>query len=186
QPGRGPGAGPRPHLPVLPERRGRGDADAGPLLQGLPRRQRGRAGRADANAQAPLSRGGPDGTTGGDGAPDVRVRSASGDSVRVDLARFFRTGDLSQNPVLQAGDAIVVPAVDETVTLAGRVAYPGTYDYRPDDTLAELLRIANGGGGFPSDAADSIRRARYGGGARRGVLALPGCAGRAGVRPGAR
>lgn len=92
---------------------------------------------------------------------NIRVRRASGDSVRVDLARFLQAGDLSQNPTLQEGDAIVVPAVDETVTLSGRVAYPGVYEYRPDDTLAELLWIANGGGTFPSDAADSIRIARF-------------------------
>lgn len=104
---------------------------------------------------------------------NIRVRRSSGDSVRVDLARFFQAGDLSQNPVLEAGDAIVVPNVDETVTLAGRVAYPGTYEYRPDDTLADLLWIANGGGPFPSDAADTIRVARYDAEQDREFLTLP-------------
>lgn len=103
---------------------------------------------------------------------NIRIRRANGDSLRVDLTRFVQTGELEHNPLVEAGDAILVPTIDETVTLSGRVAYPGTYEYRPGETLAELLHLANGGVGFPSDAADSIRIARFTGAHERELHTL--------------
>ncbi len=92
---------------------------------------------------------------------NIVLRRSNGDTLLVDLARFLQAGDLSHNPPLREGDVLVIPVIDETIEISGRVAYPGTYEYRPDDTLAELLWIANGGGSFPSDAADTIRITRF-------------------------
>lgn len=92
---------------------------------------------------------------------NVLLRRANGDTLRVDLARFLQAGDLSANPTLREGDALVVPRLDEVVQVFGRVHFPGTYEYRPGETLAELLSVANGGRGFPSDAADSVRLTRF-------------------------
>jgi polysaccharide biosynthesis/export protein len=91
---------------------------------------------------------------------NVLVRRANGDTVRVDLHRFHLLGDLEANPTLREGDAIVVPVADRMVRVFGRVAFPGNYEYRAGETLTELLTLANGGNGFPSDAADSIRVSR--------------------------
>ncbi len=91
---------------------------------------------------------------------NLLLRRASGDTVQVDLLRFHQLGDLSANPTLREGDAIIVPTVDETIRVSGRVAFPGTYEYRRGETLAELLLLANGGRGFPANAADSVRLAR--------------------------
>lgn len=92
---------------------------------------------------------------------NVILRRASGDTLSIDLLRFRQTGDLSANPTLREGDAIVVPTIDQTVQVYGRVAFPGTYEYRRGETLAQLLSVANGAGPFPADAADTIRVARF-------------------------
>jgi polysaccharide biosynthesis/export protein len=91
---------------------------------------------------------------------NVVLRRASGENVIVDLVRFQRIGDFRGNPVLREGDAIIVPPVDRTVEIHGRVAFPGRYEHRPGESLAELLTIANGGGEFPADASDTVRLSR--------------------------
>lgn len=92
---------------------------------------------------------------------NVLLRRASGDSLRVDLARFAQTGDLRANPTLREGDAVVVPRVDRTLEVHGRVAFPGTYEFRDGESLADLLEVANGRENFLADAADTIRIARF-------------------------
>ena len=92
---------------------------------------------------------------------NILLRRANGDSLSLDLARFLQTGDLSANPMLREGDALIVPIVDRTVSVVGRVSVPGTYEYRPGESLADLLFIANAAGPFPSDAADSVRLVRF-------------------------
>lgn len=92
---------------------------------------------------------------------NIFLRRANGDTLRVDLVRFQQTGDLGANPVLNQGDVLNVPMVDETVQVFGRVFFPGTYEYRRGESLAELLSVANGAGGFPASAADTIRVTRF-------------------------
>lgn len=94
-------------------------------------------------------------------ARGVVLQRANGDSVPVDLARFLHTGDLSQNPKLRAGDVLLVPAINKTIDAVGRIAYPGTYAYRPGESLRQFLITANGSADLPSGAADSIRILRY-------------------------
>jgi polysaccharide export outer membrane protein len=92
---------------------------------------------------------------------NVTVRRAGGPDIRVDLRRFLQTGDVASNPTLREGDAVIVPAVDERVDVYGRVHFPGRYEYRQGETLAELLEVASGGAGFPSNAADTVRLVRF-------------------------
>jgi protein involved in polysaccharide export with SLBB domain len=92
---------------------------------------------------------------------NVTIRRANGDSVKVDLIRFQQTGDVSQNPVLEAGDAVIVQVLNQTVRVYGRVAFPDEYEYRQGESLAEFLEVANGSGPFPQDAADTIRINRF-------------------------
>jgi protein involved in polysaccharide export with SLBB domain len=92
---------------------------------------------------------------------NVVLTRTSGDTLRIDLARFAQMGDLSQNPLLREGDVLLIPSIDQTVQVYGPVAFPGTYEYRDGETLAELLRVANGGTGFAASAADSVRLSRF-------------------------
>jgi protein involved in polysaccharide export with SLBB domain len=118
------------------------------------------------------------------------LRRADGSTVPVDLVRFAQTGDVGANPILREGDAIVVPSIDRIVTVTGQVRFPGRYEYLPGETLRELLHVANGGAGFPADAADTLRLVRVGEtGARtfenisRAEAADPGAGGHIVLRP---
>jgi polysaccharide biosynthesis/export protein len=107
---------------------------------------------------------------------NVTVRRTNGTVINADLARFLHLGELEHNPLLREGDIVTIPRVDRTVTVLGQVAYPGEYEYRPTDTLAELLRIVNGGDSFRGDAADTLRLMRFSQDDSRGsviALALP-------------
>lgn len=113
---------------------------------------------------------------------NVLIRQVSGAMVKVDLARFLQLGELEHNPTVRDGDVIQVPTIDETVSITGQVAFPGIYEFRQGETLAELVRLANGGDGFRSDAADSLRILRFAD-ATRGIvrpIAAPDAAGAVG------
>jgi len=92
---------------------------------------------------------------------NLLLRRAGGDSVRVDLARFMLLGDPSANPTLREGDALLVPPADLRVDVFGGLRFTGAYEFRPGESLADFLTVANAGGGFPSNAADTIRLTRF-------------------------
>lgn len=92
---------------------------------------------------------------------NVTVRRNGEPEIQVDLLRFLQTGDVASNPTLREGDAVIVPAVDERVDVYGRLHFPGRYEFRRGETLAQLLDVANGGAGFPSNASDSVRLVRF-------------------------
>ena len=98
---------------------------------------------------------------------NLLLRRANGDSVRVDLARFMLLGDPSANPTLSEGDALIVPPADYRIDTYGGLRFTGAYEYRPGETLAEFLTIANAGGGFPSNSANTLRVTRFVGPAER-------------------
>lgn len=91
----------------------------------------------------------------------------------IDLTRFLQSGDLRFNPFVRAGDVIQIPVIDHTITVAGEVPYPGTYEYLPNETLADVLRIANGGGAFPARAADTLLIMRFTDNPRGEILTIP-------------
>lgn len=77
----------------------------------------------------------------------VRLVHADGTEQVLDLHRYRRTGDLSQNPYLRDGDRVLVSAFDirtQGVTVSGDVAFPGTYEVREGDTVLDLLASADG------------------------------------------
>jgi protein involved in polysaccharide export with SLBB domain len=91
---------------------------------------------------------------------NILVRRSPRDSLPVDLVQFRLSGRLDSNPLLREGDVVVVPVVNERVYVYGRVSFPGAFEFRPNDTLADLLKLANGGYGLPPDAADTVRVSR--------------------------
>jgi polysaccharide biosynthesis/export protein len=101
---------------------------------------------------------------------NLSLRRATGDTLSVDLLPFVAYGDLGSNPTLHAGDVVVAPPIRETISVHGRVALPGTYEYRAGESLAGFLEIVNGRSGFPADAADSLRVTRSRGRASREVF----------------
>jgi protein involved in polysaccharide export with SLBB domain len=61
-----------------------------------------------------------------------------------DLLRFFRLGDMEQNPYLRDGDVIFVSPTRQTVTLQGNVYKAGEYEFRSGESVRQLLELALG------------------------------------------
>lgn len=78
---------------------------------------------------------------------NVLLTHTDGTQETVDLLRYHATGSTEHNPYLRDGDVVSVPAFDPdygAVFVSGNVAFPGIYDHRSDDTLADLLALATG------------------------------------------
>ena len=78
---------------------------------------------------------------------NIKLYRANGDSIEVDLIRFFATGDAAHNPYLQDGDMIVVPSLNleaNAISIQGAVKIPGRFEYRLGDSLSLMFKIANG------------------------------------------
>ena len=103
---------------------------------------------------------------------NIVLRHPTGDSVLVDLARFTLLGDMSANPTLREGDAVLVRAVDQRVAVFGAVTSPGRFEYRAGETLAELISLVTGGRGLPVGTADTIRVSRFDAAGRREFIAM--------------
>lgn len=78
----------------------------------------------------------------------VRVSRAPGKTYTVNVFRFIQDGDLSQEFVLDAGDAIFVPeqvkGEERRVFLLGEVKTPGPAPYFPNLTLGQLVAQVGG------------------------------------------
>ncbi len=102
---------------------------------------------------------------------NIQVLHKDGTQELIDLPRYQTTGNTAYNPLLQDGDRINVPAhheVRESIRISGDVAWPGPYDWRPDDTIASLLDLATGG--RTVDGATQFRLMRWRDGAYYTVL----------------
>ncbi|MEX0746545.1 MAG: polysaccharide biosynthesis/export family protein, partial [Rhodothermales bacterium] len=92
---------------------------------------------------------------------NVRVIHRDGAAESVDVLRYFSTGNPDHNPYLRDGDVISVPTYDpnyDAVYVSGDVAFPGIYDFRPDDTLFDLLVLTTGQN--PPSGFERVRLAR--------------------------
>ena len=101
---------------------------------------------------------------------NVLVTGRGGAEARVDLMRYYATGDLAYNPLLRDGDAVHLPTFDpvrEGVSVGGAVDRPGIYDWRPGDTAAALVAVA--AGVDLSARAAAVRRTRVVDGRPRSV-----------------
>jgi len=78
----------------------------------------------------------------------VRVTRESGKSYTVNMFRYVQEGDLSQDFVLDSGDAVFVPervpGEEHRVFLLGEVKTPGPVPYFPSMTLAQLIAQVGG------------------------------------------
>ncbi len=63
---------------------------------------------------------------------------------RLDLYPFLLAGDWDANPYCPAGAVVFVPLRRDTVQVIGAVGRPGTYEWAPGETLADLLGYAQG------------------------------------------
>lgn len=92
---------------------------------------------------------------------NLRLIRKDGSEVLLDLLRYFTTGDTQHNPYLLDGDVVQVPAYDPrfaSVFVDGAVPYPGAYDHRVGDTVADVLLLAMGHAGVTTPVR--VRRPR--------------------------
>ncbi|MEP0545425.1 MAG: SLBB domain-containing protein [Rhodothermales bacterium] len=99
-----------------------------------------------------------------DGLPALRnvmVERQTGERIPVDLMRYYATGDTQYNPYLRDGDRLYVPTYTsdgdavfveyKNREILNRMTTNGTtrtnvdaYDFRPGDTVTDLLLVAGG------------------------------------------
>jgi len=70
---------------------------------------------------------------------DIMVRSDSGDERSYDLFQATRYGRIDEDPYLKSGDTVIVNELQRSVTIAGRVRRPGTYQLLPGEDLVSLV-----------------------------------------------
>ena len=88
----------------------------------------------------------------------IQVRRGA-DTLRVDLIRYARDGDLAANPLVFETDVLYVPPAGDHIDLLGAVAHPGRFDFVPGDHLSGLLAL--GGGALPEASLETAELSRF-------------------------
>jgi protein involved in polysaccharide export with SLBB domain len=76
--------------------------------------------------------------------------------VPIDMQRLLVEKDETQNIVLQNGDVLTLPVVEDKVYVVGEVKSPGAQDFRPDLTPREYVALAGGPGNRAKTSATSV------------------------------
>jgi protein involved in polysaccharide export with SLBB domain len=74
----------------------------------------------------------------------IEIRENGEVARTVDLFLFLRMGDTGQNPVLSEGQTVYVPVKQQRASITGQVWNSGTYEFRPGETVGDLVRYAGG------------------------------------------
>lgn len=80
----------------------------------------------------------------------VEVRRGGAVVSTLDVYDYLLNGDASKDVRLENGDIVFVPPYKSRVRVVGEVLRPATYELKPGETLADVLRAA---GGFTARAA---------------------------------
>ncbi len=90
---------------------------------------------------------------------NIVVRRGDGGTVRADLLRYFRIGDLEANPFVSGGDRIYFPPKDRIVSIFGAVGIEGRVDFVEGERLFDLIEACQG---FRAPAfLDSVEIVRF-------------------------
>ncbi|MFT5813631.1 MAG: polysaccharide export outer membrane protein [Psychroserpens sp.] len=76
----------------------------------------------------------------------------------LDLYDLLNSGDTRKDLLLQDGDAVFIPAVENTVTVDGQVRRPAIYELKGDESLSDVLKLAGGALANGYEQAISIKR----------------------------
>ncbi|MCB5265203.1 MAG: SLBB domain-containing protein [Candidatus Cloacimonetes bacterium] len=76
-----------------------------------------------------------------------------------DLLRYYRLGDISQNPLLRDGDLIHVPVLEHIVNIWGAVYFAGDVEYKVGDTVGTMMDLALGV--MPGAELSAVRLSKY-------------------------
>lgn len=86
---------------------------------------------------------------------NIQLKRAGTTVTALDLYDLLLRGDTSKDLQLRQGDAIFVPPIGSTATVAGQVRRPAIYEFRNNATLGELIELA---GGLSAEADPRIVR----------------------------
>lgn len=75
---------------------------------------------------------------------NLTVQRVRGSVEGADLERYATLGLPAENPYLDNGDVVRVPASTLTIELHGEVTRPGLFEFRPGDRLSGILALAGG------------------------------------------
>ena len=77
----------------------------------------------------------------------------------LDVERFLRYGDEQHNPYVQDGDIIIVPAIEERITISGSVNRGGEFELVKNDCIMDIIMLSMG---FSDNAyLDSVEVVRF-------------------------
>jgi len=68
----------------------------------------------------------------------------SGKIETYDLMKFYRLGDISQNPFLKDGDVVFVPAIKYFISISGGINLPGELEFVEGDKLGTIIDLSLG------------------------------------------
>lgn len=91
---------------------------------------------------------------------DIEIKSQNGKVVIYDFFKAQRDGDLTCDPYLRPGDVITIHRYDRSVTIAGAVNRPGTYQLLKGENLSKIISYY-GGGLTPVADTSRIEVVRY-------------------------
>jgi protein involved in polysaccharide export with SLBB domain len=77
------------------------------------------------------------------GLRNIQITRA-GKTVTYDLLKFYRLGDISQNPLLKDGDVVFVPAIKNFISIGGGINLPGEMEFVEGDQLITIINLALG------------------------------------------
>jgi polysaccharide biosynthesis/export protein len=78
---------------------------------------------------------------------NILLMRKNGDTVRVDIPKFYATGEDGRNPFLLDGDVVLVSPRNlslNSVGVYGAVNAPGLYEWVEGDSLLSLIQVAQG------------------------------------------
>lgn len=73
---------------------------------------------------------------------EVKVIHYDNSTEFYNLNKFFKEGDMDNNPYIQQGDSVYVSRGDFEVTVLGEVRQPGSYPWKEELRLTDLLAVA--------------------------------------------
>ena len=65
-------------------------------------------------------------------------------AIRVDLLPYYILGNKDSNPFVKQGDIIKFKIKDRIITIKGGIKIPGDYEYVQNESLSNLINLANG------------------------------------------
>jgi polysaccharide export outer membrane protein len=78
---------------------------------------------------------------------NIILKRSNGEELKLDLLKFRKTGDFSQNPYLKNDDVIIFPPADlerNFFSITGAINKPGKYHFRDGDKLSDAIELAQG------------------------------------------